>query len=159
MSNTSNESGSYVDPRSVRYMLKSFPVDTNATFEVRYDPTRVFGADTVVSSDYYVLHATDGILMLKLSMVDAVDSVMITYTGGFEEVDGTLSASIPIELKMACIAQVLHMFGKLTADNIGKDSDTTQGKQGGNRFAVKAGLVPEALALISRYKALGIGIY
>jgi hypothetical protein len=29
----------------------------------------------------------------------------------------------------------MHMFGKFTADNIGKTADTTEGRTGGNNYA------------------------
>lgn len=154
-----NSSGSYVDPRPVRYTLKAFNVDVNETFEVRYDPAHVFGDDTIVPATYYTLDAANGLLMLRYAMVEASQSLRVTYTGGYLVSGGTLRDSLPAELKMACIAQVLHMFGKFTAENIGKTSDTTENKAGGDRYAARMGLVPEALALISKYKPMGLGIY
>lgn len=155
-----NETGAVIDPRPVRYVLKAFNVDTGQLFEVRYDPTRVFGADTVLDASAYSLDAANGLLLIRHPMYECTQSVKVTYTGGYAaNSEGNLSDTIPGEIKMACIAQVLHMFGKFTAENIGKSADTTEARGGSNRYAAKMGLVPEALALIARYKPLGVGIY
>jgi hypothetical protein len=136
-----NTGGTYTDPRPVRYTLKAFNVDTNETFEVRYDPTRVFGRRHHHRPVQYTLDAAKGILLLRYAMCEASSAVKVTYTGGYAAGDeGDLSATIPVEIKMACLAQVLHMFGKFTADNIGKTADTTEGRTGGNMYASKMGL-------------------
>jgi hypothetical protein len=159
-SGTENTGGTYVDPRPARYVLKAFNIDLTAPFVVRYDPTRVFGDDTIVDPAYYSLNAADGLLMMRFAMYEAQDALKITYTGGYAaNSEGNLSATIPSEIKMACLAQVLHMFGKFTADNIGKTADTTEGRTGGNNYSTKMGLVPEALSLIARYKPVGVGLY
>ena len=162
---TQNEYGVYSSPRTVRYNLKAFNIDPAALFEVCYDPQRVYGTDTVLPATNYILHRADGLLSIRTAMVDELDSLRVTYTGGYAlDSEGTLSGSAPQDIKMACLAQVLHMFGKFTMDNIGKDLDTTQSGTGmrasvAPKFATKAGLVPEALALVTRYKAVGIGLY
>jgi hypothetical protein len=153
-----NQGGSYIDPRPVRYVLKAFNIDTNATIEVRYDPTYAFDDSTVVPATNYTVDATNGLLQLRYAMFEAKGSVKVTYTGGYTvNAEGNLSDSIPVEFKMACLAQVIHMFNKFTADNIGKNSDTTDSKQGNVPYATRMGLVPEALSLISRYKVVGVG--
>lgn len=159
--NPENNAGSYVNPRQVRYMLKAFNIDTTATFEVRYDETREFTDDsTIIDPANYTIDAERGIVLLRYAMCEAPASVKITYTGGYAvNAEGNLSDTIPTEIKMACLAQVMHMFGKFTAENIGKSADTTEGKTGGNAYASKMGLVPEALSLISKYKLVGIGVY
>lgn len=162
---TTNETGVYSNPRAVRYNLKAFNIDTGLPFDVRYDANRVFDDTTIIPATDYILHAADGLLVMRTNMVDALDSLQVTYTGGYTvDADGTLSTSAPQDLKMACLAQVLHMFGKFTMDNVGKELDTTQMGGGGRatlapKFAVRSGLVPEALALVSRYKAVGVGLY
>lgn len=157
-----NPSGLYGPvARSVRYPLKAFNVDIGQTFEIRYDSTRDFTDDlTIVPASDYTLDAPRGIVMLRHLMLEFPQSVKITYTGGYAaSSEGDLSATIPTEIKMACLAQVMHMFGKFTAENIGKTADTTDGKALGGPYAAKMGLVPEALSLLTKYKAVGIGIY
>jgi hypothetical protein len=149
-----------IDARPVRYVLKAFNIDTNEQFVVKYDPLREFADDTIVPATNYTINAADGILMIRYAMCEAAQALQVTYTGGYAaNTEGNLSDTIPVELKMACLAQVLHMFGKFTADNIGKIADTTEGRTGGNNYAAKMGLVPEALSLIARYKAVGVGLY
>ncbi len=64
-------------------MLKSLPVDTSATIEVRYDPLRVFGTNTVVAADNYSVDAANGRMFLRFGTSRGVNTLQITYTGGF----------------------------------------------------------------------------
>ena len=162
--NPTNERGLFAKPRRVRYNLKAFNIDLTAGFDVRYDPNRLYDDSTIVDPTNYSIAASDGYLTVYYSMGDYMDALKVTYTGGFApDSEGTLTASAPSDIKMACLAQVMHLFGKFTSDNIGKEADTTQGYarkvMGGNKFAVASGLVPEALSLVQRYRAIGIGVY
>jgi hypothetical protein len=61
----------YVDPARCATSLKAFNIDTNETFEVRYDPLREFADDTIVPATYYTLDAADGMLMMRYAMCEA----------------------------------------------------------------------------------------
>jgi hypothetical protein len=158
--NTTNASGLYSNPRRTRYALNTVNIDPESLV-VHYDPARQFGEGTAVDPKLLTLNAKDGLLTLHLTMRDSMDGLRVMYTGGFAASGEplTLSESVPADIKMACLSQVLHLFNRFTADNAGKESDSTQRRSGGGRFSVSGGLVPEAVALVSRYKAVGLGIY
>jgi hypothetical protein len=157
---TMNESGVTSRSRRVRYALKALPVDRAAPFTVYYDPYRNFGPDTIVDPRFYTVDYDMGLFMIQLDMVDALDSLKVVYSAGFAPgVTGDLSDAITDDFKMACISQAISLFQRATPDNVGKDTDSTQKNTGGGRFANKAGIVPEAIALISRYRALAVGLY
>jgi hypothetical protein len=157
---TTNTSGFRDNPRRTRYSLMAFNIDP-ASVQVHYSAIRQFDDTALVDPRFYTVDARNGYLIMHYGMHDTLDGLQVTYTGGFEAAGDppTLSAAIPADIKMACLSQVLHLFNRSTADNAGKDSDSTQGRTGGGRFSVKGGMVPEAVALISRYKAIGVGLY
>jgi hypothetical protein len=163
--NSENDSGMYSSPRRVRYTLLAFNIDMTQPFKVHFDPYRQFGDDTLIPSDQYSVDTVNGFLSLQTSLYESMDGLRVTYTGGFATgSEGDMSASIPSDIKMACLSQVLYLFNRSTADNAGKDSDTSQGRNryagvGGGKWSVVGGVVPEAASLIARYKSFGVGSY
>ena len=79
--------GTTVLVREQIIMLKSLPVDTAATIEVRYDPLRVFGIDTVVEATNYSVDAANGRMFLRFGTLRGVNTLQVTYTGGFATSD------------------------------------------------------------------------
>ncbi len=69
--------------REQTILLRSLPIDTAATIEVRYDPLRVFGTNTVVAADNYSVDAANGRMFLRFGTLRGVNTLQITYTGGF----------------------------------------------------------------------------
>ena len=74
--------GTRVAVREQIITLAALPVDEAETFEVRYDPFRQFGDDTVVDPEYYYLDAETGRLILGFSTARRWRSLQITYTAG-----------------------------------------------------------------------------
>ena len=75
--------GTTVLVREQIIMLQSLPVDTTATIEVRYDPLRVFGTDTIVAADNYSVDAANGRMFLRFGTLRGVNTLQVTYTAGF----------------------------------------------------------------------------
>lgn len=159
-SNTSNETGLRTTVRSVRFTLNTIDVDPNSV-TVYYDPSGAFAADTEIDSKHWSLNAEMGLLTVRYPMVESMDALKVVHTGGYAEGGDplTLTDSVPADIKLAAVSQLVFLFTRSFVDNVGKADDTRQGSNGGQRFAVLGGLVPEASALVSRYRAFGVGIY
>ena len=156
-SGTSNETGLRTTVRSVRFTLNTLAV---TSVQVFYDPSGVFAADSEIDSKYYSLNAEMGLLTVRYPMVESMDSLKVVHTGGFLATGDplNLSENVPADIKLAAVSQMVFLFTRSFADNVGKSDDSRAGQSAG-RFSVLGGLVPEATALVSRYKAFGIGIY
>lgn len=162
---TGNESGAYTFAREKRYVLRGFPVTVTeqTPFRVFYDPCRVYGDDTEVDPADYVLDADTGVLALRLATTEGTNFLKVTYTAGYAADDPdtpTYLVDVPVDLKLACITQTLHLFTRTTTDNIGVDlADRSSKTTVEARFTSRGGLTPEAAALVSRYRQplLGLG--
>lgn len=154
---TTNESGLLERARPARYTLQTINIDPNS-LSVFYDPSGAFTADTQIDASNLSLDTTKGLLSVRAGMNRTVDGLRVDYTGGYVAgADGTLSASIPIDLKMACVSQALFLHTRMDAMNVGRDSEKKEG-EGANRFNVRGGLTPEASSLLVRYRALRVSL-
>jgi hypothetical protein len=155
---TTNESGILQRSRPARYALKTLNI-TPATLEVFYDASGEFAADTKVDAKNIVLDKEKGHLTVTFPMRRTVAGLKVVYTGGYESAGSpaSLSASIPIDVKMACISQVLFLHTRMDAMNVGRTSEKKEG-EGANMFSVSGGLTPEASALLGRYRAMRMSL-
>lgn len=151
---TANESGLVQVARPANFTLKTVNIDPN-TLSVYYDPSRAFGADTLVDPANYVLDAAKGFLSVRIPMTRTVAGLRVVHTGGYAAAGSpsSLSASIPVDLKMACIAQTLFLWARVDPMNIGRMAEKKEG-EGANSFTSRGGLTPEAAALLVRYRAM-----
>jgi len=136
--------------------LAALPVDIAAEFDVRYDPTRRFDDTTKVASELYTLDPDMGRLVLHLATGQHSNALMVRYTGGYASgEDGTLSASAPQDLKLACLLQARYLSMKTSSVNLGLVADRAQGDTKGTvRWASQGGLVSEAADLVQGYRAI-----
>lgn len=158
--NPTNASGVGYDMRRQRLALTAAVADPAMPFEVRYDLTRRFGADSVVDPNSYVVEYAHGVVWLEVQTREGLNSVRIAYAGGFApNAAGTQldEASLPADLHLACITQAVHLFTRSTPDNIGVEADRGQGKVAAGRFTSRGGLCPEAMALIVPYAQPRLG--
>lgn len=153
---TTNDSGLLQRSRPARYSLETVNIDVN-TVEVYYDPSGVFGADTLVDSQYVHVDSAKGHITVRHPMARTIDGLKIAYTGGYAVADGTLSDSIPGDLKMAAISQTLFLHTRLNAMNVGRMAEKKEG-EGANTFSVPGGLTPEAQALLVRYRPIRMSL-
>ena len=86
-------------------------------------------------------------------------SVPTGFSPGFGEVDlsnQNLSASIPEDLKQACIVQAVFLFKKLDSENVGSGKDKKKGSPALD-FLRTGGLTPEAASFLTRFYRLRRG--
>lgn len=159
-----NEYGTYTYAREIRYVLRGIPISTavETPFTVYYDPSRVFGADTAVDPASYSLRTESSQLFVRMPMAEGPDFLKVVYTAGYADDGETVPTlvGVPADLRLACIAQVTHLFTRMTTDNIGVDvADRSSKSAMEARFMTRGGLTPEAAALVSRYRQplLGLG--
>ena len=151
---TTNEHGLVQLARPAHYTLRALNIDAN-TLQVFYDPTREFPATSEVDAANLVLDAAKGFLSVRVPMVRTVGGLRVTYTGGYASGGDPVSLrdSIPADLKLACITQVLYMWSRLDPTNVGRMSEKKEG-EGANMFNTTGGLTPEAQALLVSYRAM-----
>lgn len=157
--NTTNEDGVVLLARSRRIVLKAAPILASPAIDIRYDPNRVWGDDTIIQPANYVVDAEQGVVTLTYPTLRSQQALRIAYTGGYASAGNplTLSAAIPADLKQACISQVQFLFKKLGGDNLGMSSDQGEGKVPGGKFSSIKGLTPEVADMVSGYRRLLMG--
>jgi hypothetical protein len=96
-------------------------------------------------------------LIVRAETDQHVEALRVVYEAGYEISDGTLSESLPADLKLACIVQTMHLFNRLQPDNIGVDVSRGEGQNATARWTTKMGLSPEVMGMVRHYKALAIG--
>lgn len=159
---SSNEDGLTFGARTQRFVLRGCPFDPTQPLDVRYDPMRGFGDDTKLDPSSYTVRidpVTGGAeLLLRYGTSDGDGTLRVTYTAGFEVVDGVL-ADVPRRLAMGCLAQVMFLWAKTLPENIGMGEDTSKKSRSvnGGRFLSASGLTPEAAEFVSQYRALLMG--
>lgn len=157
---STNESGLYTHSRPIRYVLKGIPVSASANFAVYYDTRRVFGAETEISTTDYILNRESGILTLRSPMREGENYLKVVYSAGYDvDPSNSFLVDVPTDLKLACVTQVIHLFGRLTPDNIGVDSDRGTKSVDAAKFTRLGGLTIEAASMIHRYRQPLLGRY
>lgn len=153
-----NESGLYEHARAVRYPLIGYPFQTSPAIQVFYDPYRVFDGNTLVESNRYVVRG-DGTLILRMPTVEGEDFLKVVYTAGFTVGTDDVLVGVPADIRIACITQVMHLFSRLTPDNIGVDSERGSKSVAPAKLTKLGGLVPEAANMVMKYRTplLGLG--
>jgi len=144
-------------PRQQKLSLAGYNIDMGETFEVRYDPLGAFGPTTVVDGNGYHLDVERGTVALRIATAEAYDAVRVVYTAGYTVTGGTLSASLPEPLKMACEMQAKFLNRKARPENIGIREDRVEGKTKTSNFVSMGELCPEAVALCKSYRRLLTG--
>lgn len=131
-------------PGSAMFRLMHSPVDTNASFTVKYDPSRLFDDGALISSENVILLADRGIVYINHHMVQGSNVLRFDYTAG---------STAPDEVKSACIEQCLYEFKRMGYDNVGMDSPSCDDKSGA-KWAVASGLLPTVASKIAPYRRL-----
>lgn len=159
-SGSTNESGLYTYSRPIRYVLKGIPVSPSASFTVYYDTRRVYSGDTIVPSTDYTLNKASGILTLRTPMREGENFLKVVYSAGYSlDPSNSFLVDVPTDLKLACVTQVIHLFGRLTPDNIGVDSDRGSKSVDAAKFTRLGGLTIEAASMVHRYRQPILGRY
>jgi hypothetical protein len=155
-----NEDGVTLVAREVRYILKGFPIDLDAPVELFYDPRRQFGEDTQVPESRYQIDAERGVMLLRLPTREYSSALKLSYSAGYEvdEETDSLTATIPGDIKLACVTQVMHMFNRLQSDNIGVENERGAKSVSSAKFLTRGGLTPEAAAMIAHYRQPLLGL-
>lgn len=146
----SNDSGLLKEYTLQRFKLKAFPVDLAQDFKVYYDTSREWLSSSLLikDTDYYVDTETNAVVLL-IGTVESPRSIKIVYTAGYTEASGTLSASLPEELKLACVAQTMFLFDKIETSSIGVSN---QSDDEGQPYVGPQLLVREAQELSKSYR-------
>lgn len=157
---TGNESGVLSSSRAVRYVLLGFPIARDVAITVNYDPTRVYGATTLLPATDFYLDAGRSVLFVKTAMREYLEALKITYVGGYAVDTDTdsLTTTAPEDLKMACIVQAVYLFNRFTAENIGMEREQSSSNGRLVRILTRNSLTPEAAGLIARYRQPALGM-
>lgn len=143
---------------STRFQLFGCPVDLNFPITLNYDGSRRFTAETLLGPDNYFLDHLKGIIDVThpFNSRQSMNSLRIEYTAGYSiGVDGTLSDSIPRELKVAAMMQAKFLKNKTDGNSIGLDMDRSLADtKSGARYVTQGGLLPEAASLVAKYKRI-----
>lgn len=157
---STNETGLYTHARSVRYVLKGIPISATADFKVFYDTKREFAADTEVPAVNYILNRESGVLTLRTPMREGENFLKVSYTAGYAtDPSNSFLVDVPADLRLACVTQTIHLFGRLTPDNIGVDTDRGSKSVDTAKFTRLGGLTVEAASMVSRYRQPLVGLY
>lgn len=144
--------------RTQLFSLAGYPIDTDEDIEVRYDPSAAFGDDTILDSTYYLIDAPNNRMILKYPTAKTYNGLKVSYTSGYTEENGSLSTTIPADLKQACIQQTIELWNRSNPANIGVTEDRAQGKvTGQSKFQVGGGITPTAQMLVTKYRRLLTG--
>ena len=157
--NPANDYGTSYRSRPQRLVLKATAIQGADAVEVRYDPYRVFGDDTVVDPSLYVVDLENSIVTLLAATVETFNGIKVSYFGGYDNDDNHVLTGVPDFLKLACVTQVQFLFTKLAGDNVGQDTDRSKGSVGSGRFTTTAGLTPEVADMVSGLKRTLTGRY
>lgn len=98
-----------VAPGQTLFHLRSFPVDTAASFVVKNEANGDFAAAAAIDSDNYHVDAARGRLQFRgryYSLVDGPGALQIAYTGGIVASGGDVVAAGYGDLSLACAMQV-----------------------------------------------------
>lgn len=157
--NPTNEDGLLSSPRAVRYNLTGMDPATSPAPTVHYDPSGVFGADTVVDPSRYHI-SRNGVLTLRIATREHPAALRVVYTAGYpiDTTTDTLRIDSPAVLQLACTLQTVAMFNRFNADNIGIDIDRGKGGAETARYVTRNGLTPEAAALVAPYRQPLLGL-
>lgn len=159
--NTENTSGVYTTARGCQYTLLGMPVDLAQPFKVYYDRNEVYDESTLVDANSYSVDADRGLLFTQIGTYDHPRGLKVVYTAGYPIGDDqTLNDTAPIDVRMACTAQVIALWNRLSPDNIGMNSDRGQNNKNATfrQFAARGGLTPEAAGMVAHYRQPLLGM-
>jgi len=149
-----SDDGFFYRPDGLPFLLTNRPIDANLPVTVRFDPRHVFGDDTIIPSDEVTLLPEKNFVFVNRALSRSRDSVKITYTAGYEVAGGSLSGSLPEDIKLAAKLQSVFLFKKTDYANVGSSGDTAEDGQSGKEWATQSGLLPEVQSLLIPYRRL-----
>lgn len=162
-----SDSGYYGQYKTVPLYLKNFPVDTTADFDVFYDPTERYALDTKLDSSEYILDAERGVLIIKKAVNDYKRGLKVVYTAGYTPTVDTdngvveddsspqekaLANSVPVDLVQATIWQAAVVYEKQYSGNLNVSQSRGEGSTNTANYVNRAGISPEAMAIVSQNK-------
>ena len=134
----------YLDgPGKTKITLEQYPV--TAITEINYDPSGVFGADTVLDSTEYTF-TSGGEVIFRYTAPKGHKALKVIYTAGY--------TTIPTDLNRAGVLLAEFWYRHRARGEIGVSSKTKQ--QEIVNYS-KAGIPPEVEVLLNRYRRLDFG--
>ena len=133
----------YHDGRSQQdLVLREYPV--NSITEIRYDVSRVFGADTILDADRYAL-IDNGVVRFHNGYAgNASQMLMVTYSAGY--------ATIPADLEYAALMFAEWLHNHRNDQRIGMAS---KGKSQ-ETISFREGIPKEILAMLDPYRSITV---
>lgn len=152
----SSEDGLKIGASDQSIILRAAPVADDPAIAVYYDPSRVWGDDTLIPAEriFVESHATSAVLNFNWPTRVVRNSLKIVYTAGYSVVDDSLSSSIPEDLKQAAIFQTAYMFTRSLPEEVGTNSHAEDGQQVETE---RSAIVREAVALLAPYRRVLTG--
>lgn len=162
------ESGYLYAYKEVPLYLKAFPIDTTEDFNVYYDPQQLFGADTLLTAEEYILDPDNGVLIIKKAVGSYKRSLKIVYTAGYQQTVDTaggvvenlngppqeyaLANSLPADLVQAAIWQAQTVYDKQYGGNLNSRESRGEGSSNSSRYVNIHAIAPEVMAIIAMHK-------
>lgn len=122
---------------------KQFPLNTITT--IHQDADRTFGSDTLIAASDYVFYSTGKILLPNDRWYVGAKTIKVVYNAGY--------ATIPDDLKQACIAIVDYYYKAFRDHRFGDGGETTVDYT----ISYIHGIPTEAKKLCDKYKRLSFG--
>ena len=141
--------------------LKYFPIA--AITDIRYDEDRIFGSDSIVSSDDYVWDEelkNQGLVFkdveFGINLRSGVtpnwphrpDVIKVTYQGGYSLSAGVIE--VPSDLKKATIMQVAYLMDRRKSLGVSSAS----GADGSLNFGSIYGFLPQVQRVVENYRRI-----
>jgi len=106
----------YFDGGYSRYFVERYPISSSPAVQVWEDPDREFGSGDEVDAEDISVDYDNGIVIIDFTLAAGNRNVKISYTGGY--------TTAPVDLKQACVEQVVKMLREGVKGNIGIPSRT-----------------------------------
>jgi hypothetical protein len=166
----SGYSGYASAPKPFVLYLKNFPVDSQASIQVYFDPNAVFDSSvSALDSSLYDVDFDTGAIYFKTTLCDAQRALKVVYTAGYESTVDTaagevydaqsdppqeqaLANTLPDDLVQAALYQVMHVFEKSDGSNVNQRESRSEGKTNASRYINIGGIAPEAMAIVVQYR-------
>lgn len=139
---TKAERTKYFDAGSKYYVVNAFPIDALATLTVIYDSD-----EQTLASDYWVWYDEGVIEFQSTPSKTEPKQISITYTGGYESVDGVLA--VPDDIKYACVLQSAFVYRR--RKDIGLSSASMP--DGSISVMSPTKLLPDVVSILNRHKS------
>lgn len=140
-----------VDPGQHVFLLRGFPVDAVAAFELKNDVTRDFASATLIDTDRFYLDRSPGVLTFDhFILVWGPGTLQVKYTGGLGTNTADAITNFP-DIAHAADLQVAHLIER--RHQLGLTSFSAEGGSV-SKVVYEESFIPEALKALEHHRRL-----